>query len=339
MIQIKRLVAAALVIFLFTLSLFLVRSQSSSVADYPRVISVQGLEETVIEVPIGATGSEIAQILFDAGVVKSSQAFFGVAVADTSSQKIAPGAHRLTVEISAQQALEQLLDPARIPNLIRVNEGARKSEIQIALKENGFAASEVRAAFSQLTLPKGFKDSEGLLFPAQYSFVDGTSAVTALQEMIDRFTREPIAQKLLQANLKYSALELLTIASIIQAEGDAQDFAKVARVIYNRLAIDMPLQMDSTVHYIMNVRGDIFLSRNSTKLKSPYNTYQRYGLPPGPIGSPGSAAMEASLNPVAGDWLYFITVAPGDTRFTSNFDQFNTWKALYIKNRNAGAFK
>jgi len=339
MIQIKRLVAAALVIFLFTLSLFLVRSQSSSVADYPRVISVQGLEETVIEVPIGATGSEIAQILFDAGVVKSSQAFFGVAVADASSQKIAPGGHRLTVEISAQQALEQLLDPARIPNLIRINEGARKSEIQIALKENGFAASEISSAFSQLTLPKGFQDSEGLLFPAQYSFVDGTSAVTALQEMIDRFTREPIAQKLLQANSKYSALELLTIASIIQAEGDAQDFAKVARVIYNRLAIDMPLQMDSTVHYIMNVRGDIFLSRNSTKLKSPYNTYQRYGLPPGPIGSPGSAAMEASLNPVAGDWLYFITVAPGDTRFTSNFDQFNTWKALYIKNRNAGAFK
>jgi len=339
MIQIRRLVAAGLIIFLFTLSLFLVRSQSSSVADYPRLISVQGLEETVIEVPMGATGSEIAQILFDAGVVKSSQAFFGVAVADTSSQKIAPGAHRLTVKISAQQALEQLLDPARIPNLIRVNEGARKSEIQIALKENGFGASEIKSAFSQLTLPKGFKDSEGLLFPAQYSFVDGTSAVSALQEMIDRFTREPIAQKLLQANSKYSALELLTIASIVQAEGDAQDFTKVARVIYNRLAIDMPLQMDSTVHYIMNVRGDIFLSRNSTKLKSPYNTYQRYGLPPGPIGSPGSAAMEASLNPVAGDWLYFITVAPGDTRFTSNFDQFNTWKALYIKNRNAGAFK
>jgi UPF0755 protein len=339
MIQIRRLVAAGLIIFLFTLSLFLVRSQSSSVADYPRLISVQGLEETVIEVPMGATGSEIAQILFDAGVVKSSQAFFGVAVADTSSQKIAPGTHRLTVEISAQQALEQLLDPARIPNLIRVNEGARKSEIQIALKENGFGASEIKSAFSQLTLPKGFKDSEGLLFPAQYSFVDGTSAVSALQEMIDRFTREPIAQKLLQANSKYSALELLTIASIVQAEGDAQDFTKVARVIYNRLAIDMPLQMDSTVHYIMNVRGDIFLSRNSTKLKSPYNTYQRYGLPPGPIGSPGSAAMEASLNPVAGDWLYFITVAPGDTRFTSNFDQFNTWKALYIKNRNAGAFK
>jgi UPF0755 protein len=339
MIQIRRLVAAGLIIFLFTLSLFLVRSQSSSVADYPRLISVQGLEETVIEVPMGATGSEIAQILFDAGVVKSSQAFFGVAVADTSSQKIAPGAHRLTVKISAQQALEQLLDPARIPNLIRVNEGARKSEIQIALKENGFGASEIKSAFSQLTFPKGFKDSEGLLFPAQYSFVDGTSAVSALQEMIDRFTREPIAQKLLQANSKYSALELLTIASIVQAEGDAQDFTKVARVIYNRLAIDMPLQMDSTVHYIMNVRGDIFLSRNSTKLKSPYNTYQRYGLPPGPIGSPGSAAMEASLNPVAGDWLYFITVAPGDTRFTSNFDQFNTWKALYIKNRNAGAFK
>ena len=339
MIALKRLVGAGILIFLFTLSLFLIRSQSSSVADYPRVVSVQGLQEKIIEVPIGATGSEIAEILFDAGVIKSPQAFFGVAVADARSQKIAPGGHRLTVKISAQQALEQLLDPERIPKLVKVNEGARKVEIQSSLKLYGFSEREIQTAFSRLKLPKGFTDSEGLLFPAQYSFVDGTSALSAAQEMIDRFMREPIALELLKGKGKYSALALLTIASIVQAEGDISDFAKVSRVIYNRLAIGMPLQMDSTVHYIMKVRGDIFLSRDSTKLKSPYNTYLRYGVPPGPIGSPGSAAMEAALNPVEGDWLYFITVAPGDTRFTSNFEQFNAWKAIYIKNRKAGAFE
>jgi UPF0755 protein len=101
----------------------------------------------------------------------------------------------------------------------------------------------------------------------------------------------------------------------------------------------MPLQMDSTVHFVKKVRGQIFLSRNSTLMNSPYNTYRKYGLPPGPIGSPGTAAIEAALNPAPGDWLYFITVAPGDTRFTSSFDEFSAWKALYIKNRNAGAFK
>ena len=339
MIALKRLVGAGILIFLFTLSLFLIRTQSSSVADYSRVVSVQGLQEKIIEVPTGATGSEIAEILFDAGVIKSSQAFFVVAVADARSQKIAPGGHRLTVKISAQQALEQLLDPERIPKLVKVNEGARKVEIQSSLKLYGFSEREIQTAFSRLKLPKGFTDSEGLLFPAQYSFVEGTSALSAAQEMIDRFMREPIALELLEGKGKYSALALLTIASIVQAEGDISDFAKVSRVIYNRLAIGMPLQMDSTVHYVMKVRGDIFLSRDSTQLKSPYNTYLRYGVPPGPIGSPGSAAMEAALNPVVGDWLYFITVAPGDTRFTSNFEQFNTWKAIYIKNRKAGAFE
>jgi UPF0755 protein len=170
MIALKRLVGAGILIFLFTLSLFLIRTQSSSVADYSRVVSVQGLQEKIIEVPIGATGSEIAEILFDAGVIKSSQAFFGVAVADARSQKIAPGGHRLTVKISAQQALEQLLDPERIPKLVKVNEGARKVEIQSSLKLYGFSEREIQTAFSRLKLPKGFTDSEGLLFPAPYSF-------------------------------------------------------------------------------------------------------------------------------------------------------------------------
>jgi UPF0755 protein len=88
----------------------------------------------------------------------------------------------------------------------------------------------------------------------------------------------------------------------------------------------------------MQARGDIFLSRKATMLNSSYNTYRKYGLPPGPICSPGSAAIEAALQPMQGDWLYFITVAPGDTRFTASFDEFSDWKVLYTKNRKAGAF-
>jgi UPF0755 protein len=161
----------------------------------------------------------------------------------------------------------------------------------------------------------------------------------AVQAMIDRLTAEVSSQQILLGNKKFSAAQLLIIASIVQAEGDEKDFAKVSRVIHNRLAIGMPLQMDSTVHYIKKVRGQIFLSTQSTLINSPYNTYRKYGLPPGPIGSPGVAAMTAALKPAVGDWLYFITVAPGDTRFTKSNDEFNSWKALYEKNRKAGAFK
>jgi UPF0755 protein len=101
----------------------------------------------------------------------------------------------------------------------------------------------------------------------------------------------------------------------------------------------MPLQLDSTVHFVKKVRGQIFLSTQSTLINSPYNTYKRYGLPPGPIGSPGVEAMKAALEPATGDWLFFITVAPGDTRFTQSIEEFNSWKSLYEKNRKAGAFK
>ena len=338
MSSLKRLIGAGLVILLFTFSLFLMRSQSSSAPDFNDAQSVQDLPEVIVEIPNGATGSQIATILFDSGIVKSSQAYFRVAVGDARSQKVAPGSHRMTLKISARQALDQLLDPDRIPNLIRVAEGAWKSEVEKAFITYGFTQQEVKKAFSLLKLPKGFSKSEGLIFPAQYSFPQGTSAQAAAQSMIDRFSDDPYGRKLLQGNKDFSAQQLLTIASIVQAESTNEDFSKVARVIYNRLNIGMPLQMDSTVHFIMQARGDIFLSRKSTTLNSPYNTYRKFGLPPGPISSPSSDAIKATLEPIQGDWLYFITVAPGDTRFTASFDEFSSWKVEYTKNRKAGAF-
>jgi len=203
----------------------------------------------------------------------------------------------------------------------------------------GFTKSEIDTAFSKVSLPQGFTNAEGLLFPAQYSFPAGTTALDAVQAMVDRFSHEETGQELLTASGKLTPAQLLTIASLVQAEGDTKDFDKISRVIRNRLDISMPLQLDSTVHYVKKVRGQIFLSTNSTLIKSAYNTYRKYGLPPSPIGNPGALAIAAALKPADGDWLFFITVAPGDTRFTSSNDEFLTWKALYEKNRKAGAFK
>lgn len=321
------------------LSLFLLRSNNSSAPDFPTMEIVESLPEVIIDIPAGASGSDISRLLFDNGVIKSSEAFFRVAVGDKRSEKVAPGGHRLTQRISAVQALDQLLDADRIPNLIRVLEGAWKSEIAASLLKYGFSSADIRSAFNSVELPNGFKDSEGLLFPAQYTFAKNATATQAVQEMVDRFLSEPVTAQLLRGEGKYTPLQLLTISSIIQAEGDTKDFSRVSRVIRNRLEIGMPLQMDSTVHFVKKVRGQIFLSTQSTLINSAYNTYKRYGLPPGPIGNPGSAAMSAALNPEPGDWLFFITVAPGDTRFTKSISEFNDWKVLYQKNRKAGLFK
>jgi UPF0755 protein len=333
-----RLVIAVMGVALLGAFLF-ARSGPTVAPDFPTNVMIAEQSEVVIDIPNGSTGSEIAQLLFENEVIKSSEAFFRVAVGDKRSEKIAPGNHRITQNISALQALEQLLDADRIPDLIRIYEGGWKSEVVTELVAYGFNKQEINKAFAQVVLPKGFKDSEGLLFPAQYSFAKGTSALQAVQAMVDRFTAEPVAQQLLMGDDKFTASELLTIASIVQAEGGENDFAKVSQVIRNRLKVGMPLQMDSTVHFVKKLRGQIFLSSQSTLINSPYNTYKKYGLPPGPIGSPGVAAMTAALQPASGDWLYFVTVAPGDTRFTNSFEEFNTWKALYVKNRKAGAFK
>jgi UPF0755 protein len=223
--------------------------------------------------------------------------------------------------------------------LIKVFEGGWKSEVIESLIKYGFTRKDIDTAFKKVILPAGFSNAEGLLFPAQYSFPAGTTAQEAVQAMVDRFSDEDMGQKLLAAKGKFSPAQLLTIASLIQAEGGTEDFGKVSRVIRNRLKISMPLQLDATVHYVKKLRGDIFLSTNSTLIRSPYNTYRNYGLPPTPIGNPGADAIAAALKPADGDWLYFITVAPGDTRFTASHDEFLTWKALFVKNRKAGAFK
>ena len=319
-------------------AIFVMRIGPSTAPDYPINTALSAASEVIIDIPAGSSGSAIAVLLFDSEVIKSSEAFFRVAVGDKRSEKIAPGNHRLTKTISAQQALDQLLDPERIPNLIKVYEGSWKSEIAKSLVKYGFSANEVSRALATAKLPDGFRDSEGLLFPAQYSFVKGTTANEAVQAMVDRFTQEPAAKELLLGTQKFKPSQLLTIASIIQAEGEQKDFAKVSSVIYNRLKIGMPLQMDSTVHFVKKLRGEIFLSSQSTLINSPYNTYKKYGLPPGPICSPGADAISAALKPAVGDWLYFITVAPGDTRFTKSLEEFNSWKAIYVKNRKAGVF-
>ena len=319
-------------------AIFVMRIGPSPAPDYPINTALSAASDVIIDIPAGSSGSAIAVLLFDSEIIKSSEAFFRVAVGDKRSEKIAPGNHRLTKTISAQQALDQLLDPERIPNLIKVYEGSWKSEIAKSLVKYGFAANEVSRALAIAKLPDGFRDIEGLLFPAQYSFIKGTTANEAVQAMVDRFTQEPAATELLLGTQKFKPSQLLTIASIIQAEGEQKDFAKVSSVIYNRLKIGMPLQMDSTVHFVKKLRGEIFLSSQSTLINSPYNTYKKYGLPPGPICSPGADAISAALKPAVGDWLYFITVAPGDTRFTKSLEEFNSWKAIYVKNRKAGVF-
>jgi UPF0755 protein len=337
----KALPLAGVVALALLATLFISQRGGGSSPDFPcQTATAEESAPTQIEIDVsaGESGSEIAQELFDKGVTASFQSFFGVAVSDERSGSIAPGIHRIDQGICAQIALEQLLDAKRISNLLSVIEGAWNSEIKKSLISIGYSQSEVTKAFSSFAVPKGFSTLEGLLFPAQYSFDTSTAVSTIIEQMVLRSRREMESAGFFTPQEKYTPAQLLTIASLVQAEGDQEDFAKISQVVRNRLVIGMPLQFDSTVHYVKGSRGSVFLSTQSTLLNSAYNTYRRYGLPPGPINNPGSKAMYAATHPEKGAWLFFITVAPGDTRFTESIEEFNGWKVLYKKNLRAGKF-
>ena len=300
--------------------------------------------EIEVNIPAGSSGVEIGRILAKEGVVKTSVIFFRAATADKRAESISAGLYLVNTHLSAKEAIEQLLDKKRLQGKFLIIEGARLNEIKANLVKIGFTVEQVDKALNSIKTPRGFETDnlEGLLFPANYTILPDEEVSTLLQGALDRFAQElkNISFDDYAKELNLKPAELLTIASIVQAEGFTdEDFGKVSRVIYNRLKIGMPLQMDSTLLYANKSRGEIRVTNRELKIASKYNTYKYKGLPPGPIGSPGAAALEATIKPTPGNWLYFVTVSPGETKFTNSYSEFLTFKAEFIRNYKAGLFK
>jgi UPF0755 protein len=330
----KKYIALVLSLFVFTFGANSIHN-TFLLNDYPNTSSSQKVD---ILIESGDTGTKIAEKLYKSGVIKASKVFYKLAINEKRSNSISPGIHEIDLKISAKAALDQLLDSKRNRGVFGFIEGLRKNEIVDMLKKSNLVSGNLSASVRP---DKVYKTSnlEGFLFPAQYSFAPGTSTDTAVNQMIKRFNLAAKISKIDQGFNGFSPFELVTMASIIQAEGDPQDFTKIARVIYNRLKIKMPLQMNTTVEYAANLRGKIRLPYKQLEVNSRYNTYKYQGLPIGPIGNPGQEALNASVNPESGDWIYFITVKPQDTRFTSSYSQFNIWANEFRDNEKAGLFK
>ncbi|WP_262057223.1 endolytic transglycosylase MltG [Streptomyces sp. STR69] len=213
------------------------------------------------------------------------------------------------------------------PTSLVIPEGWRSGQIYDAVDK----ALALPAGTTKKSIPKaGLKlpndaegNPEGYLFPATYPLKEKATPESLLSFMVNiasqKFNGAPVA-----AGAQRNAMNVyqaVTIASIVQAEAATKaDMGKVARVIFNRLERGMPLQMDSTINYALN-RATLRTTSSDTRLDSPYNSYQRMGLPPTPIDNPGEDAMRAAINPPPGDWLYFVTVKPGDTRFAATYEE------------------
>ena len=178
-------------------------------------------------------------------------------------------------------------------------------------------AGTVRSAFGA----SGGTSLEGLLGTGTYQILPGESDTTLLGQMVARFDRQASSAGLTQASaqaLGLTAAQVVTVASVVEKEGwYEKNLGPVARVIYNRLARGMKLQMDTTVLYALGRDGGTVTAAD-LKVASPYNTYLHAGLPPGPIGVPSVAAMRAAVSPPAGGWLYFVVVQKDGTEAFSD---------------------
>jgi UPF0755 protein len=319
---------------------------------HPPDFAGPGTSVRVVRIFPGDTAVVVGQRLQQEGVVASARAFSNAAKASGQGSSLEPGYYRVRLHMSAALAFALLLKPSsREQTRVTIPEGWRLSQIIAALGRDtgnlqGYQQAIKKAAALNLP-PFAHGNPEGYLFPATYSIPPNTPPLKVLQDMVTRFDTEAASISLpaAAAHAELTQSEVITVASLIQAEGKhLADFPKIARVIYNRLnsSPEIPLQLDSTVMYALNTHGVRVTTDQQVaehlKVKSPYNTFLHTGLPPGPIDSPGDAAIKAALHPAHGSWMYFVTVDPktGLTKFTSSFAQFQRYEAELTANTAKG---
>lgn len=292
-----------------------------------------------IEILNGDSIAKIGNNLKANGVVQSVDAFTAAAANNPDSSKIAPGFYQMLIGMSAKQAIERLLDPAsKVVYKVVVPEGKRANDIFTLISTStGIPLTDFEAIALNpvdLGLPDyADRNLEGFLFPATYEFPPGTTAASALKTMVAKFNEVATQISLIELaqGIGRTPYEILTVASIVEVEAHPNDFSKVSRVVYNRLAEPMRLQFDSTVNYGLGLT-DVILTTALLNKDTPYNSYRNDGLPPTPIGNPGIAAIKAALNPAQGDWIYFITtnLDTQETKFTSSYAEFLGYKDEFL---------
>ncbi|HET7724539.1 MAG TPA: endolytic transglycosylase MltG [Propionibacteriaceae bacterium] len=309
-----------------------------------------GVDDVQVTIPAGASLTDMGLVLVKADVVKSTKAFQSAAAKEPKSTTIQAGTYKMKTHLPAAAAVARLVDPTtyKVVKRVLIREGLRiTAMVPVLAKGTGLTEDQINAALkdpSKLGLPDwANKNPEGFLFPDSYEVADKPDALATLKAMTAEFNSVMASEDFANraAALGYTPLQVLTVASIIEAEVNRpEDRPMVARAIYNRLqgktesGQPMKLQLDSTVIYANGGNGRLTTTDAQRQIDSPYNTYRIDGLPPGPINSPGKQAIEAALNPADGTWIYWVVVNPqtGETKFastladhTKNVAQFQAW--------------
>jgi UPF0755 protein len=320
-----------------------------------------GVDDVVIQVYDGDSTTAIGKTLEENNVVANANTFVTAAAGNEAISAIQPGFYKVRTEISAANAVERLADPNNRVGKLTIPEGRQLDDVQDvktnAVTEGIFSlisdatcvdldgekqcvsAEELKKTASTadpaaLSVPQwamtavtsldaDHRRLEGLIAAGTWNVDPSGQPQDILAGLISASTAQYEQGGLLTtaSAMNMSPYEILVVGSLVQRESTPEDFAKVARVIYNRLAENRTLEFDSTVNYALD-RIEVATTDGDRSQHTPWNTYVRPGLPLTPICSPGQPALAAAEHPEPGDWLYFVTIdMQGTTLFTRDYEQ------------------
>lgn len=284
----------------------------------------------VLVIEKGQTGTEIADMLYERGLIRSTQGFKLWLYLSGTNDKLQTGHYQIPNKVTVRELIS-LLQEGHVESIrVTIPEGYTVGDIAIVLEKNQIMKAKDFLAEAKTFVPypymKGTRPAtypvEGFLFPSTYEIPVGATPREVIQMMADEMNRylTPAVKKQIQAQ-HMSIHDFVTLASIVERESlfDA-DRPTIAGVFKKRLAHGIPLQSDATISYVLGyAKEDVTIG--DTQLQSPYNTYVSKGLPPGPIANPGKKALDAVLHSEDTDYLYFVADKDGHNHFSKTYEE------------------
>lgn len=300
-----------------------------------------------VTVPGHSNAREIGDELAKDGVIPSGLFFELRATLAGQRSDLLAGTYHLQQGMTYGAVLKILTTPPRAAKTtnITITEGRTRAQINDLLRSQGVKGSYFAATrhsplinLAAYGAPRHTPDLEGFLFPDTYQLVEPISISKLVHDQLTTFRQQFGHVNLGYARSKHlTPYDVLTIASLVQGEAaTAHDEPLVASVIYNRLRLGMPLQIDATVRYAVGNYSKP-ITESQLHNRSPWNTYVHKGLPPTPIDNPGMAAIQAAAHPAHTNFLFFVAkvCGNGSSVFESNYKQFQADEAKYQRARSA----
>lgn len=300
-----------------------------------------GDDSVIVQVPRGAAFQTVVDTLEVRGLVGHPLLFRAYARLRTADREIRAGSYAFAPDASWGDVLDALTEGRVMTVALTVPEGftlpliaPRLAEMAGIAEDSALARMRDSSLVASLDVPG--PTLEGYLFPDTYRFAAGSSLQSMLRTMVQRYRALWTPRRIeLLDSMQMSEAELVTLASIVQAEARVvEEMDTIASVYHNRLQLGMRLEADPTVLYALGGhRERLLYAAMDSVADNPYNTYTSAGLPPGPIGSPGEAAIDATLQPAETDFLFFVARADGTHVFTRTLAEHNRAVAEVRRNR------